>query len=114
MKSRILALLSLLALLTACSSQSEPDCTAFNKTFDDLQVKQAQSAAAIANRGICHTRVESERRAKCPEYYQWIAAATNFANFVATDKSGCTDDSDRKNALADLAELAKEGAFPQQ
>lgn len=82
--------------------------------FDELRMKQAQAAAAIQGRGICHSREESDRREKCPEYDIWLAAATNYANFVATDKSACTTEIDRKNALADLADLAKEGAFPRE
>lgn len=111
---RALLLVVVVALLSACGGSEKIDCTGFNKTFDALQIKQAQTAQAIKGRGICHSREESDRREKCPEYYTWLAAATNFANFVATDKSGCTIETDRRNALADLADLAKPGAFPRE
>lgn len=106
--------LALIIALAACSSSADADCSGFNKTFDELQIKQAQAASAIVGRGICHSREVSDRREKCPEYDVWLAAATNFANFVATDKSACTNEADRKNALADLADLASEGAFPRE
>ena len=112
-RSRAVFFASALLVLSGCGEKAT-DCTAFNKTFDELQVKQAKSSAAIAKRGVCHTRVEKDRKAKCPEYYTWLADATNFANFVASDKSTCTNEIDRRNALADLAELAKDGAFPKQ
>lgn len=108
---RLSLAVGLITLLGGCS-QSSPDCTSFNKTFDELQMKQAQAASAIIGRGICHSREEKDRAEKCPEYVVWLTAATNYVNFVATDKSGCTNEADRTNALADLAELAKPGAFP--
>lgn len=107
-------LLLTLSMAFAGCSNAEPDCTGFYKTFDELQMKQAQAASAIQGRGICHSREENDRREKCPEYAVWLAAATSFANFVATDQSGCTNETDRKNALADLADMAKGSAFPRQ
>lgn len=108
---KVAAIAGVLILLGGCSSKSA-NCESFNKAFDELRQAQAQAALSIINRGICHTREEAQRREKCPEYYTWMAAATNYVNFVANDKSGCTTEADRKNALADLAELAKDGAFP--
>ncbi len=98
-------------LISGCS-KAKIDCTSFGKQFDQLQATTAVSAAAIVNRGVCHSQVEGIRRAECPEYYTWEAAAKRFAQFVADEKTSCVSDSDKAAARADLLDLAKPDAFP--
>ncbi|HUW78699.1 MAG TPA: hypothetical protein VMV52_08135 [Candidatus Nanopelagicaceae bacterium] len=98
-------------LLTGCAKPIL-DCTAFGKEFDRLQGAAATAAAAIANRGVCHTQVEADRRSQCPEYYVWLTAAKTFAAFVASEKAGCVQDPDKQNARLDFIDLQKPDAFP--
>lgn len=114
MKSALsgLALLAATGLLLGGCSNAKPDCTAFNKEFDRLQAATTASAALIVGRGVCHSQVEAERRAQCPDYYTWLTAAKTFSALVAVEKSGCMTDSGRAQARADFADLAKPDAFP--
>lgn len=107
-----LAVVAVAALLVSGCSNSKPDCTSFGKEFDRLQAATAASAALIANRGVCHTQVEAERQAQCPDYYKWLQAAKTFSGFVAIEKKGCVSDADRAQARADFADLQKPDAFP--
>lgn len=88
------------------------DCTSFGKQFDQLQAATAADAALIVNRGVCHTQIEADRRAQCPEYYTWLATAKTFSAFVASEKSGCVTDVGRANARQDFADLERPDAFP--
>ena len=98
-------------LISGCS-KAKLDCTAFGQEFDRLQAATAASAALIADRGVCHTQVEAERRAQCPDYYTWLKAAKTFSGFVAVEKSGCMTQAGRIQARQDFADLAKPDAFP--
>lgn len=105
-------MLAVSVLLISGCSKAKVDCTSFGKQFDQLQAATAVAAAAIANRGVCHSQVEGTRRAECPEYYTWQTTAKRFAQFVADEKAGCISDSDKASARADLADLSRPDAFP--
>jgi len=104
--------LAVAALLISGCSKAKIDCTSFGKQFDRLQSATAAAAAAIVNRGVCHSQAEATRRAQCPEYYTWQVAAKRFAQFVADGKIGCISDSDKAAARADVSDLSKPDAFP--
>lgn len=104
--------LTLASLLISGCSNAKPDCTSFGKEFDRLQAATNASAALIVNRGVCHTQVEAERRAQCPEYYTWLTAAKTFSAFAAVAKTGCMSDQGRAQARQDFSDLARSDAFP--
>lgn len=100
------------SLLVSSCAGTKIDCSAFNRTFDQLQGATATAAAAIVNRGVCHSQIEAERRAQCPGYYVWLANAKTFASVVAIEKSGCISDAGRTKARQDFIDLEKSDAFP--
>jgi hypothetical protein len=97
--------------LSGCA-KAKLDCTAFNKTFDQLQAATLANGALIINRGVCHSQIVAERKAQCPEYYAWLTTAKNFSAFVASETAGCVADSDKANARQDFLDLQKPDAFP--
>jgi hypothetical protein len=101
--SRVLLFASVLAVT---------DCTAFGKEFDQLQVATAVAAATIVDRGVCHSQIEADRRAQCPEYFGWLTSAKNFSAFVAVEKADCVTDAGRAKARQDFLDLQKPDAFP--
>jgi hypothetical protein len=100
------------SLLVSSCAGTKINCSAFNRTFDQLQGATATTAAAIVNRGVCHSQIEAERRAQCPGYYVWLANAKTFASVVAVEKSGCMSDAGRTKARQDFIDLEKSDAFP--
>jgi hypothetical protein len=100
------------SLLVSSCAGTKINCSAFNRTFDQLQAATATAAAAIVNRGVCHSQIDAERRAQCPEYYVWLANAKTFASVVAVEKSGCMSDAGRAKARQDFIDLEKSDAFP--
>lgn len=105
-------MLAVSALLISGCSKAKIDCTSFGKQFDQLQTVTAVAAAAIVNRGVCHSQAEGTRRVECPEYYTWQTAAKRFVQFVIDGKAGCISDSDKASARADLSDLSRPDAFP--
>jgi hypothetical protein len=113
--SRVLLFASVLAatsLLVSGCAKTKLDCTAFGKEFDQLQAATAAAAATIVDRGVCHSQIEADRRAQCPEYYVWLTAAKNFSAFAAVEKAGCVTDAGRAKARQDFLDLQKPDSFP--
>lgn len=98
-------------LIVGCSTP-KLNCTAFGKEFDKLQAATQSAAALIVDRGVCHSQVEADRRAQCPDYYTWLKAAKTFSGFVAIEKAGCMSEAGRIQARQDFADLQKSDAFP--
>lgn len=104
--------LAMTSLLVSSCAKAKPDCIAFGRDFDRLQAATAASAALIVDRGVCHSQVDAERKAQCPEYYTWLTAAKTFSAFAAIEKAGCMTDAGRAKARQDFVDLQKPDAFP--